>query len=272
LLGCAFGLYQVIWFKGVATGGAGNPSVLGFILAILAVLSLANLASEVKSRRWMAVAGFSAAVIGLFLSQTRTLYPLVPILPIIYAYFNRRSIGKMTAGQAIFASILLLGTAIYFSPKVIAQYSDAQTDLELADAGRYETSLGIRVALWTASLSAIEKQPLIGFGPLDKMDAVRENLPEGLKYFGATHVHNAYIDATVAGGIAGGLSFFALLGAPLLLVRRTASAVSNGAYRFSIVGLTATAALNSVTNLLLTQDLMTVVYLFPLVVIAANSE
>ncbi len=271
LLGCALGLLQVFWSGEDASGGAGNASVFGFVMAILAVLSLANLSDERTSRKWLAIMGFSAAMIGILLSQTRTLYPLVLILPVTYILFHYKSSVKITSSQLIVAALLLGGTGVYFGPKVAAQYSLAKTEIDMAQDGDNQSSIGVRIALWAASFAAIEVQPVTGYGQLKKMEAVRKYLPDNLKYFGATHVHNAYIDSTVAGGVFAGLGFLGILFTPLLLLRRGSGSVPTDVYRYSVVGICCAGALNSTMNLLFTQDLMTVIFLFPLVVLAANS-
>jgi O-antigen ligase len=267
-LGAAGGLVvaavQLFALGEEASGGAGNPNVYGAAMALLAALSLGGLFGGSVKARLFGLAGFAMGSAGVFLAAARTLYPVILLLPIVLVIVRpRRSAARLPGVAAVLVAL----TGIFAAPAILSGLSGASRDLELVAADRYATSIGFRVALWTAALDAIKERPLLGHGPQNKMDSVVARLPEELSYVGFTHAHNGLLDTAVAAGLVGGAAFLALLAAPLAMLVGTTEEPPLRRYIVLAV-LLLFAALN-VTGTPFAHDLTLVLFLLPLIICAA---
>ena len=86
---------------------------------------------------------------------------------------------------------------------------------------RYISSLGTRLAMWDISIDVWKKHPIIGSGPGDFDDVIRELQAQG-EYVGMdvhASTHNIYMQALVNAGLFGLLTMlFALFIMPLKIV------------------------------------------------------
>jgi O-antigen ligase len=154
---------------------------------------------------------------------------------------------------------LILGVVLYWNA-LANELALTVADLQGQLVHRSSTSVGIRLSLWSASLEAIQSSPFIGHGIQNKMSVVVGLMDENLRWIKYSHVHNAYLDAMVAGGIGAGIALIALLISPLAMVFGYAHEQSDR--RFVVVALVILFMVRGLTGNLLTQDLLVVTLLF----------
>jgi O-antigen ligase len=90
-----------------------------------------------------------------------------------------------------------------------------QNDIELSRQGKYDTSVGYRLAVWDVGLHGIAEKPLFGHGTgipesyfgktvMTYRDGMYKNLP---KYLETSHYHNDWIEIGMHLGALGLLAF-----------------------------------------------------------------
>lgn len=263
--GLAIGLVQVFRDTEPTSGGAGNSAVYGTAMVLLASLSLAGL---FQKRRWLwaaAIAGFTLGMAGVLLSQTRTLYPLLILLPLLLLLVNpsRKLLGLAAVTLAFGVVLGVLGSSL-----LVSGYQQAFQDVELLERDDVvASSIGLRAALWSASLEAYAEMPLLGYGPQNKMDVVAEHMDERVSYVRFSHVHNGPLDAAVAAGTVGVVAFFSVMLTPLVMVFGRGGEMRER--RFIALSTFCIFGLSSVTGTPFEHDLLSVLFLLPLIVVAA---
>ena len=80
--------------------------------------------------------------------------------------------------------------------------------------GTSDTAMGLRLELWSASLSAIEKNPFWGYDISNRFFALKEYLPENFKK-NFSHPHNDVFASTLGSGILGGVFSVICLFSPI---------------------------------------------------------
>ena len=210
---------QVLFFTPRAEGGAGNAAVFGLFAVLFGSIALLNLQSSSRIERIIAVAGFIAGLACAFLSGTRSAWLVMPVhLVILFWYFRDRKLNfnmrTVAIAGAVFLS-LVIGVVV---PQVSHRVEAIEKDLALLEKNPDElSSLSARVALYKAAVAAIAKDPLTGYGPQNRMDSVRAEVPgeirDRLTY---SHPHNGFLTAAVDAGVFGALTLGLLLAAPIL--------------------------------------------------------
>ncbi|SCY25367.1 O-antigen ligase [Nitrosospira sp. Nl5] len=121
---------------------------------------------------------------------------------------------------AITASLIVaIAVFAYSSASFQQRLAQAQSDIELSTQGRYDTSLGYRLAIWDIGLYGIAERPLFGHGTgaaapyFDKTvetykDGRYKDLPRFLRTY---HYHNDWIEIGMHVGMLGLLAYAFLL-------------------------------------------------------------
>ncbi len=97
--------------------------------------------------------------------------------------------------------------------------AQVQNDIELSRQGKYDTSVGYRLAVWDVGLHGIAEKPLFGHGTgipesyfektvMTYRGGMYKNLP---KYLATSHYHNDWIEMGMHLGALGLLAFGFLL-------------------------------------------------------------
>ncbi|HET7061085.1 MAG TPA: O-antigen ligase family protein [Nitrosospira sp.] len=122
----------------------------------------------------------------------------------------------LLAVTGLLAAIII---AFSYSGVLQSRLSQLSADIELARLGKYDTSLGYRLALWDVGVRGIAEKPLFGHGTgapesyFEKTvktykDGVYKDLPQ---YMETSHYHNDWIEMGMHLGALGVLSFTFLL-------------------------------------------------------------
>lgn len=205
---------------------------VGIMLAMLLTLDLSKL-----SKIFILVAlicGFVAAV----LSQSRGVWLVLPVYMMITLYYSLRS-PKINFAWLMLIVLLLFG-AIVSSPignMVNSRISSAVEEVSTYyDDGKYISSLGTRLAMWSIAMDEWSKHPIFGSGPGDFDNTVRELQKEG-EYKGMDvhiSVHNIYFQSLFNAGIIGFLALiFGVIYMPMKIMFASRSKVKD----ISLVGI-----------------------------------
>jgi O-antigen ligase len=271
-LGLAVAAEQAVFGSGIATGGAGNASVFGAAMAWLGAISLANCAEANWRSQLFGLAGFVAGMAGIVLSQTRTLYPAALILPLLLLILTKAHTSRQILVFAAAATAAAALVAFALRGRILLGFASAQSDIEMIEIGRLNSSLGLRYSLWKSAITAILEKPLFGHGAAGKMAAVQTHLSDELSYVAFTHVHNALLDTAVAAGVFGVVAFLFLLASPFFMVSAKRADAPDQSCRYIVYSVTFISMLGGAMGALFTHDLLTVMYLLPMTIVGAAAR
>lgn len=117
---------------------------------------------------------------------------------------------------AISASLVLVIAVFAYSGTGFQQrLAQAQNDVELSRQGRYDSSLGYRLAIWDVGLHGIAERPWFGHGtgaPAPYFDKTVETYKDGRykelpKFLKTYHYHNDWIEIGMQVGMLGCLAY-----------------------------------------------------------------
>ena len=174
------------------------------------------------------ICGFIAAV----LSQSRGVWLALPVYMIIALYYSFKS-PRVNLGGLLLVAALITGV-IVSSPvsKMVDNRVSAAVEEVSAfyDNNQYTSSLGTRLAMWTIAINEWKKHPLVGSGPGDFDDAIRELQSNG-DYKGMDvhiSVHNIYFQSLFNAGLIGFLALlFGIIYMPLKVMLRSGSRIND---------------------------------------------
>jgi O-antigen ligase len=258
VLGLAVALFQIYYLKApLAAGGGGNYGVFGLVMSVLGALSCGWAMGGGWRRVIAGSAGFLAGAAGIMMSDSRTLLPLIVLLPLMAATFaaSRKWVPVSVA------IALILASAPVWLPSVQPKVTQIYGELANASTSGPGDSMGVRWLLWEASVLAIKEKPWLGWGAQNKMEAVNDQIEMRIdRRFPYRHVHNQALDALVAGGVFAGAAVIAVLLAPLFTVfGRRANGTKQR--RFGIISLFLIYGLSSLTGSPFQHDLMLALFL-----------
>lgn len=161
-------------------------------------------------------------------SETRSSWMMLPILGVVFLLGLRNWTRRQKVYCALAISLTLVASAAAlwtYSSRMQEITSDVQG---FATSSNRDTSFGIRLQLWHASILMFEKSPIVGIGPskfreelrvLQKQGIVSQEVVDG---FGEPH--NDLLAAMAGYGLLGLLSMLALYLVPAaVFFRRVAS-------------------------------------------------
>lgn len=207
----ARGYYHHIIFGSVAMLN------VGIMLSILLVAKTSNLIRVIVAISMLC--GFVAAV----LSQSRGVWLVLPVYILIALYYTLRHSKARFAALMI---LLVIGSGVLMTSPVgdiVTKRVDVAIDevSSYYSDNQYISSLGTRLAMWDIAIDVWKQHPVIGSGPGDFDDTIRDLQAKG-EYVGMDvhgSTHNIYMQALVNAGLFGLLTMlFALFIMPLKIV------------------------------------------------------
>lgn len=223
------------WDRGTVAeiGGRYNAVAFANLTLLFGMMSLLTLGWG-ASTRWpraetaLKLLTAALSVWATWLSETRSSWMLLPILAVVVLLGLRGWSGRHKVYCALALGLVLAVTAAgiwNFSSRMQMTKTEFQGFTTSADR---DTSFGIRLQLWHASLLMFEKSPIVGIGPnnfrgelaqLEKQGIVSREVVEG---FGEPH--NDLLAALSGYGLLGLASILALYLVPAaIFLRRLAS-------------------------------------------------
>ncbi|CAB3934397.1 hypothetical protein LMG6000_03675 [Achromobacter insolitus] len=223
------------WGRGsvVDIGGRYNAVAFANMTLLFGSMSLLSIGWGALSR-WpraetaLKILAFALSVWATWLSLTRSSWMLLPILAVVFLLGLRGWSTRHKGYCALAVSVVLIVSAVgiwNFSSRMQSVATELQGFSTSADR---DTSFGIRLQLWHASLLMFQKSPVVGVGPsnfrnelleLQKQGVVSKEVVEG---YGEPH--NDLLAALSGYGLLGLLSILALYLVPaFVFLRRLAS-------------------------------------------------
>lgn len=217
----------------VEVGGRYNAVAFANMVLLLGGMTLLSLGWGPGSR-WprletgLKLLAAALAVCATWMSETRSSWMLLPILGLVFllGLRNWRRRHKVYCALAICVALVASAAAIWnFSSRM--QY--ITQDLRgFATSTDRDTSFGIRLQLWHASILMFEKSPIVGIGPSRFREELRELQGQGIVsqevVDGYGEPHNDLLAALAGYGLLGLLSMLALYLVPAaVFFRRLAS-------------------------------------------------
>ena len=226
---------MAFWDRGavVDIGGRYNAVAFANMTLLFGSMSLLSIGWGATTR-WpraengLKVLAFALSVWATWLSQTRSSWMLLPILALVFLLglhgWSRRHKVYCTVALSVVLAVSAVGIWNFSS-----RMKEVVTDLQsFSTSGDRDTSFGIRLQLWHASVLMFQKSPVVGVGPsnfrgelleLEKQGVVSREVVEG---YGEPH--NDLLAALSGYGLLGLLSILALYLVPAyIFLRRLAS-------------------------------------------------
>ena len=192
--------------EGRFTWLAVHPNVSGIVTGLASLVAMAYVLWGNRDRpgpRWPPLLYLFALLIvggGMLAAHTRGAVLGTIIGALVFAFARFRGAARVR----LLAALTMAGTiaALTATQLLIDYFSRGEQSSELA-------SLNSRTDLWAIAVSAIERQPLFGYG----VGASRGIFEEQIGLGGA---HNAALNVLVDLGLVGGLCWLALIGAVIV--------------------------------------------------------
>ncbi|SEK09200.1 O-antigen ligase [Achromobacter sp. NFACC18-2] len=217
----------------VEVGGRYNAVAFANMVLLFGSMTLLSLGWGPGSR-WprletgLKLLAAALAVCATWMSETRSSWMLLPILGLVFllGLRNWRRRHKVYCALAV-------GVALAASAAAIWNYSSRMQEIThdvqgFATSANRDTSFGIRLQLWHASILMFEKSPIVGIGPSKFREELRVLQGQGIVtqevVDGFGEPHNDLLAALAGYGLLGLLSMLTLYLLPAaIFFRRLAS-------------------------------------------------
>ncbi|MER8462619.1 O-antigen ligase [Mesorhizobium sp. M1396] len=204
---------QQYWIGVRAEGGAGNPIVFATVVCLAVAVCVAGALSGIERARNPLFYAALAGTIAIIYSGSRIAWLALLIAGIAVLLINHR---RLRGRNAVRVLLLLVAVGIVvaaFGFQAISGRIDfLQSDWNALGAqGNYDSSLGIRVALWEIGLRAFRDMPLFGHGVGATQLLIKQGFHDQFAMeTGFNHFHNGFLTALVQAGILGAATLAAI--------------------------------------------------------------
>jgi O-antigen ligase len=234
-------------FSGSHRPSAGvNPMRYAAVALIVSCFAINYWFSE-KSKGYVAklllVMALFMGLIGCVLTETRGVWLALPLLVLLYGYYTYKSGDKGYFIAILLGGCLVLGFG-FQSDFVQKRVDRTVNNIELYQSGDGNSSLGVRLDMYKASLILIEERPIFGHG----LGVFREKSKE-LKDSGALGdnvnsdvgrrktPHNEFFQALVERGLIGLIATILLFAVPGFIFYRAVKSRSDDITFYGLCGL-----------------------------------
>ena len=204
---------QQYWIGVRAEGGAGNPIVFATVVCLAVVVCVAGALSGIERARNPLFYAALAGTIAIIYSGSRIVWLALLIAGIAVLLINHQRLRGRNAVR-----VLLLLTAVgvviaaFGSQAISGRVDFLRSDWDaLGTHDNYDTSLGIRVALWDIGLKAFHDMPVFGHGVGASQLLIKQGFHDQFAMdTGFNHFHNGFLTALVQAGILGAMTLAAI--------------------------------------------------------------
>jgi len=261
------GIIAIIQFfyLGIRADGAINAILFGDLALLLAFFSILNFHTSSKKHKYISGVSFFLGLAAVILSLSRGAWIAIPIFCVLLLsiWYKQQFLLKKQLHQLCVASVIIL-IVISMTPQVQSRLKQLETDINLYSQNK-NTSVGIRMNLWTAAVNVYPNHPILGYGLHDIKLAASDYFhgsEEKERFSSLRHFHNEYLNTLVAKGFLGFVSLIALLFIPLRLFFKRIKHSSD--YYLAFIGFfTCTGyAIFGLTNLAFGQGLLNSFFVF----------
>ena len=213
--------FQPDWFRTELM--AGNSNVLAVLAGLLCAINLIGLFNGGKSGLFrFPLIGLAAAVLLLLSTGTRGMWPLIVLLPLLYAVFFPVRL-RLPGIRVLMAGALGLAVIAGFAAKpIIYRINASMIELDsLRHGDLAASSIGHRIIMWKAGLHLVREHPVFGVGAGNFRESFEAaNIEAGGRPFAYTHAHNGFLTILIRSGIVGLASLLSLFLVPLIAALR----------------------------------------------------
>jgi O-antigen ligase len=207
-----------------------DPAQFGGAILSLGFLSLATInwtRTDPLAVVGLKLLGFVVGMYGAIETGERGVWIAIPAVLILLAYY------QLSWKWRVYATVLAIvaGLASYWAiPTVRDRIAYTEIELHNVINRDFDTSLGLRLQIWNATIEIIRENPIFGIGPAQEVrDQFRVMHQKGwftsLGFEAASsQVHNEILANAARLGIFGLLSILAIYFIPLVLFVKTATA------------------------------------------------
>lgn len=220
VMGC-IALYK--YLNGVERNFGGVNAVLfGDLAVMMLFLSIVRIFEESNGQRLFTVLALLMGLVAILLSGTRGAWLSFIILTPLYLWLVcwRYMVGNYKAGLLALVAVIVIGVAAVSSNIMQERISTAVKEIKLWSTDEnINSSVGIRLEMWSAALQAAKEMPWSGYGYRNVTVVVAEYAGEEaqVQIRGFKHLHNEYLTSLLGTGVLGLLSVLLLLFVPLLM-------------------------------------------------------
>jgi O-antigen ligase len=206
-------IFQQYWLGIRAEGGAGNAIVFASVLCLAVMVCVAGALSGIEGRRIALTCAALGGTVAIIYSGTRIAWLALLIAGIAVLLINQQRLRGRNAVRLLLllAAVGIVIAAIGFQT-ISGRLDFLRSDWDaLGVNGNYDTSLGIRVALWEIGLKAFREMPLFGHGVGASQLLIKQGFQDqfGLS-LGFSHFHNGFLTALVQAGLLGAVTLAAI--------------------------------------------------------------
>ncbi|TIN27367.1 MAG: O-antigen ligase family protein [Mesorhizobium sp.] len=204
---------QQYWIGVRAEGGAGNPIVFATVVCLAVVICVAGALSGIERARNPLFYATLAGTIAIIYSGSRIVWLALLIAGVAVMLINRH---RLRGRNAVRLLLLLTAVGVVIAASGFQAISGRVDFLRsdwgaLGASGNYDTSLGIRVALWEIGLKAFQDMPVFGHGVGASQLLIKQGFHEQFAMdTGFNHFHNGFLTALVQAGILGAVTLAAI--------------------------------------------------------------
>jgi O-antigen ligase len=219
----SYGMYWEWWSINDKAPANPSPFMWHIDYSILLAFTSIILLNCILSKHYTSIqkAGiallFAIFVSVLFINVGRTGQAtfIVGVFATAFIHYNvtvKSLLGSLAAVSLIFMTAYM--TSEGFQKRVDL----AKSDIQKIDKGEWNTSLGIRAAIYVVASDIAKESPLLGVGVGDYKDAAREALAKNdhgfssyiISFIPKYHFHSQYLNTLVQGGVIGLFLVFGL--------------------------------------------------------------
>jgi O-antigen ligase len=206
-------VFQQYWLGTRAEGGAGNAIVFAEVLCLAVMVCVAGALSGIEKYRVALICAALGGTIAIVYSATRIIWVAMLIAGIAVLLINQRRLrGRNAIRLLLLLAAVGIVIAVFGFQTISGRLDLMRSDLTaLGTQGDYDTSVGIRVALWEIGLKAFREMPLFGHGVSATQLLIKQGFQDqfGLS-LGFNHFHNGFLTALVQAGILGAVTLAAV--------------------------------------------------------------
>ncbi|WP_040665657.1 O-antigen ligase family protein [Nitratireductor aquibiodomus] len=195
-----------------AEGGAGNALVFADVACLAGLTCLAGGLTLDSKKALVLLLAFAAAFGAVLLSESRSVWLVMIVLALLQLFIFRARVFTVLRGHVLALLGVALLLLILTSGLIVSRFDALWQNVDrLMAAGDYNTSIGLRVALWESGVRLFAESPIFGHGMQNTTALIKEYV---LRDFGIevgfTHFHNGFMTIFIEGGIVAGCAMIAM--------------------------------------------------------------
>ncbi|WP_295814178.1 O-antigen ligase family protein [uncultured Nitratireductor sp.] len=210
--GLVFALVQYKYLGLRAEGGAGNALVFADVVCLAGLTCLAGALIFDSKRSFALLVAFAAAFGAVMLSGSRSVWGVMIVLTLAQFFIFRTRVLTLLRGHILVLVGIAIVVVVLTSGLIVSRFEALWSNMDkLTEAGDYNTSVGLRVALWKTGAQLFAESPIFGHGMQNSSTLIKELLQRdfGLEV-GFTHFHNGFLTIFVEAGIVAGCAIIAM--------------------------------------------------------------